>query len=206
MSAKSVPPPTFDEKSQTWKEYRKELNMWKALTSLEEKKQGPALYLALVGKAKEVVKDIDEDQIFCESGLENIVSVLDSVFKKDENQESYLAYKQFEEFRRAKSMNVKDFVIKFESLHSKLKSLNMALPEGVKAYRLLNSANLTDEETHLCLATTSDFKYEDMKAQVMKICGDDVASTSYKLENLCVKEEGFHAHSENRSRQNTYDN
>lgn len=45
-------PPVFDENVHTWKEYKKELSMWKSLTSLEKEKQGPALYLSLKGKAK----------------------------------------------------------------------------------------------------------------------------------------------------------
>jgi len=146
-------PPAFDEEKQTWKEYKKELIMWKSLTSLETKKQGPALYLSLTGKAKEIVKDLDSEEIIANDGIDTMTQAMEAFFKKDENQEAYITYKQFEEYKRPKSMTVRDFIIKFESLHSKLKSLKMELPEGVKGYRLLHSANLTKEENKLCLAT-----------------------------------------------------
>ena len=182
-------PPVFEESTQTWVSYKKELKMWRTLTSLDKAKQGPALYLSLKGKAKEVVSDIDADEIAAENGLDCLIEALDSIYKRDENQEAYLAYKQFEEFKRPKNMPVKDYIIKFESLHSKLKSFKMNLPEGVKAYRLLQSGNMSDEETRLCLATIAEFKYEDMKRQVMKICGDEVSSSMDKMQNLSLKEE-----------------
>ena len=182
-------PPVFEEGIQTWKEYKKELMMWKTLTSLEATKIGPALYLALKGKAKEVIKDIEITEIAVDGGFDKIVETLDDIFKKDENQESYLTYKTFEEFKRPKDMKVKDYVIKFESLHAKLKSLKMELPEGVKAYRLLHSANMSEEENRLCLATIREFKYEDMKMQLMKICGDEVSCSSASFGAITIKEE-----------------
>ena len=92
--------------------------MWRSLTSLEENKQGPALNLSLKDKAKEVVKDVDVEKITTDTGFESIIDILDSVYKKDEKtyQETYLAYKQFEEFKRPKEMAIKDYIVKFESL------------------------------------------------------------------------------------------
>ena len=86
-------------------------------------------------------------------------------------------------------MTVKDYVIKFESLHSKFKSLKMELPEGVKAYRLLHSANLTGEENKLCLATIKELKFYDMKTQIMKISGDEVSTLSNDVSVCQIKEE-----------------
>ena len=194
-------PPVFEENIQTWKEYKKELMMWKTLTSLEDNKIGPALYLALKGKAKEVIKDIDIQEIAVAGGLDKIVNALDEVFKKDENQEAYIAYKTFEEFRRSKDMKVKDYIIKFESLHTKLKSLKMELPEGVKAYRLLHSANMSEEECRLCLATIKEFKYNDMKMQVMKICGDEVSSANSSFGSMTIKEEPVFLSENNKNQQ-----
>jgi transposase InsO family protein len=203
-------PPLFEEGVQTWKEYKKELMMWKTLTSLASDKLGPALYLALKGKAKEVIKDIDIAEIATEGGLDKIIEALDGVFKKDQNQEAYLAYKTFEEYKRQNDMKVKDYIIKFESLHAKLKSLQIELPEGVKAYRLLHSANMSDDEMRLCLATIKEFKYSDMKIQLMKICGDEVScSNNNDFSTMSIKEEPvFLSENSNRHRQhgnNRYD-
>ena len=86
-------PPVFDEKIHTWKEYMKELYMWKSLTSLEKYKQGPALYLSLKGRAKEVVKDLNNEEIVGDDGIDKISDALDAIFRKEENQEAFITYK-----------------------------------------------------------------------------------------------------------------
>ena len=50
----------------------------------------------------------------------------------------------------------------------------MVLPDGVLAYRFLHSANLKEDETKLCRATITEFKYKDMKQKVLSLCGDRV--------------------------------
>ena len=184
-------PPVFDDENMSWKEYKKEIFIWQALTTLEVKKQGPALYLSLKGRAKEVAKGLSQESIIAEDGIDKILNELDKVFKKDENQEAYIAYKNFEEYKRCANVPVKDFVIRFEALHSKIKGLGMILPEAVQAYRLLHSANLHEEETKLCLATIVTLDYSSMKSQILKICGDEVASGSSRSNNPVdtVKEE-----------------
>ena len=42
-----------------------------------------------------------------------------------------------------------DYVIKFEQLYFKAKSFHMEILDGVLAYRLLNSTNLTNERKQL---------------------------------------------------------
>ena len=50
----------------------------------------------------------------------------------------------------------------------------MKLPDGVLAYRFLQSANLKEEHMNLCRATIKEFKYEEMKRKVMSLYGDRV--------------------------------
>jgi hypothetical protein len=167
-------PPAYDEEKYSWREYKKELEVWVELTSLPKRKQGPALFITLKGKAKEAISDMEIAELTDEVGFANMIAKLDNLFKKDENQEAYLAYKDFENFRRSQDMKIKDFIIKFESMYSRIKKHAMTLPEGVLAYRLLHSVNLRDEEMRLCRATIEKFEYEDMKKQIMRICGDEV--------------------------------
>ena len=94
----------------------------------------------------------------------------------------------FEEYKRPTEMPIQDYMIKFDSLHGKIKSLGMELPEGVKAYRLLHSANISDDEVKLCLATMAEFNYSEMRSQIMKICADEIA-TSSGTATTTIKEE-----------------
>ena len=52
----------------------------------------------------------------------------------------------------------------------------MELPDGVLAYRVLKSANISQEHEQLAQATITEFSYSNMTEQLMKIfC--DIATT-----------------------------
>ena len=60
----------------------------------------------------------------------------------------------------------------------------MRLPEGVKAFFLLNAANVSEENEKLARATVGDLTYDNMKSKIKKLFGDPNAneSTSCKIE------------------------
>ena len=171
-----VTPPDFDESKMTWREYKKEIEVWSSLTNLAKEKQGPALWMALKGKAKEAVKEMEISEIKENDGLTKMMEKLDIVFKTDDNQAAYLAYRDFESFVRPPHMKLQDFVIMFESNNSHIKRHKMILPDGVLAYRFLHSANLKEDELKLCRATIADFTYEEMKRKILSLFGDKVHS------------------------------
>jgi hypothetical protein len=112
-SEKIIGPPNYDEKIYTWKEYKKEVDVWATLTNLRKPKQGPALWMALKGKAKEAVQEMTLDEIKADDGFEQMIEKLDAVFKTDDNQAAYMAYRDFETFARPADMTIQDFIIKF---------------------------------------------------------------------------------------------
>ena len=82
---KIIGPPNYDEAKFSWKEYKKEVEVWAMLTNLPKKKQGPALWMSLSGKAKEAIQDMDTDEIKADDGLHMTVAKLDSLFEVDDN-------------------------------------------------------------------------------------------------------------------------
>ena len=66
-------------------------------------------------------------------------------------------------------MSISDYVIKFEQLYFKTKSFHMEILDGVLAYKLLNSANLTNEQKQLIKATVNKRDYQIMKDQLKKV-------------------------------------
>ena len=169
-SSNKLGPGDFDESKYTWKNYKKEVEVWSKFTALAEDKKGPALWCSLTGKAKEAIQDMEIDEISHADGLKKIIDRLDALFKIDENQAAYMAYQEFESFKRPSNISLQDFVVKFESLNSNIKRHGMTLPEGVLAYRFLHSANLSTDEMNLCRATINEFKYSDMKNKVLSTC------------------------------------
>ena len=143
------PPPEFME-SISWTDYKKEVKIWQALTTLKPEQQGPCLYLSLKGKTREASLELDLEVINGRDSIQLILECLDVLFLEDTMQIAYLAYQTFENFKRPSEMLMKDYLVKFEQLYTKIKDHQMILPDGVLTYRVLNSANLTMDQITLC--------------------------------------------------------
>ena len=87
-------------------------------------------------------------------------------------------------------MNMKEFLNNFERLYNKLKVYQMELSDGVLAYRVLKSANLSEENEKLASATITAITYKSMTEQLKKIFSDMSKSLSQQV-NLKV-EPTFH--------------
>ena len=72
---------------------------------------------------------------------------------------------------------MKDYLVKFEHLYTKIKDHKMELPDGVLAYRILNSANLSNEQMTLCRATMTDLTYAEMVKQLKRLFAAAITST-----------------------------
>ena len=168
------PPPEFME-SMNWTDYKKEVKNWQALTTLKPEQQGPCLYLSLKEKAREAALELDLEAINGKDGIQLILERLDALFLEDKTQTAYLAYQTFENFKRPSEMLMKDYLVKFEQLYTKMKDHQMILPDGVLAYRVLNSANLTTDQMTLCRATMTELKYRERVKQ-LRLFADSMTS------------------------------
>ena len=87
-------------------------------------------------------------------------------------------------------MNMKEPLNNFECLYNKLKVYQMELLNGVLAYHVLKSANLSEENEKFARATITALTYKSMTEQLKKIIGDMSKSLSKQV-NLEV-EQTFH--------------
>ena len=69
------------------------------------------------------------------------------------------------------------------------KSFNMELPDGVLAYCVLKSANLSTETEKLARATIKELTYKNISKQLRKIFVDISASQKCKGQQLAMKTE-----------------
>ena len=135
--------------------------------------------MTLTGEAREAILNMDIEKLTEKSGVNNLMVDLDKMYLKDESSQSYEAYETFEKFVRSSGMCMSDHVLKFEHLYFRAKSFHIKLLDGVLAYRLLNSANLTNEQKQLVKATVSKMDYQIMKDQLKKV----FTSTSTNVDN-----------------------
>ena len=77
-------------------------------------------------------------------------------------------------------INLIDFINEFERLYNNIKKYVMELPTGVLAYRLLKSAEISEDKQQLARATITSFSYDCMKRQ-LKTIYDDLSQESSSL-------------------------
>ena len=106
---------------------------------------------------------MDIEKLTEKTGVNNLIAELDKMYLKDESSQAYEAYESFEKLVLPSGMSISDYAIKFEQLYFKANSFDMEILEGVLAYRLLNSANLTNEQKQLVKSTVSKIDYQIMK-------------------------------------------
>ena len=147
------------------------------MTTLTAEKQGPCFYLLLEGKARDAALELDIDNIKGENGVQLILQRLDALYLEDTIQTAYFAHQTFETFQRPENMTMKDYLVKFEHLYTKIKDHRMELPDAVLAYRVLNSGNLSNEQMTLCRATMMDLTYAEMVKQLKRLFADAITST-----------------------------
>ena len=78
----SKAPPVF-KKGDDYDKFKKKLEIWQMFTALEKKKQGPALVLSLDEDTQDSVLELEQAKIGGETGVAEILKVLDRLYLKD---------------------------------------------------------------------------------------------------------------------------
>lgn len=178
----------------SYSDWKKELLIWSDFTDLKVEQQGGALFLTLKGKARQIVLDgVTRAEMKTATGIKSVTDCLDKLFEKDENQSAYTAFDDFTNYRRNSTTSIDDYLVEFNLKHSKIKSHNMTLPEGVLAYYLLKCANLTEEQMNICRATCLVFTYDSMKTQIGKVTTTVGTSDSKNFDTTTNVQPQFYA-------------
>ena len=192
-------PPVFHpDEDDDYLSWKADVEVWKEFTDTKVEKLGLAIYLALKGKAREAARTLKAADLKKEGGYELIIRELDKVFQADETSRAFCAFKEFYEYKRNSGEGFPDFIVEFEKRYNKVVQYQMELPEGVKAFFLLKSANLSAESEKLARAV-SKLEYADMRDKLQKIFGDPgVLGDKDEVPN--VKEEVFYGDGYDRGR------
>ena len=118
-----------------------------------KKRQGPAVYLSLLGNTREAVRIIDPKDLATDNGYEKVIEALDGIFMKDEMTSAFCAIKSFVEFRRESGIGFAKFLIEFNNRVREVKKYKLVLNDGLMAYFLLTAANISHDHERLVRAT-----------------------------------------------------
>ena len=105
--------------------WKKEVELWKTCCKLEAKEQGPALALSLRGKPREAAFELEIAELNADDGVAKVITKLDGLYLKDENQRKYISMEAFEQYVRGERDSIDSYINEFERRHNKLKSLSL---------------------------------------------------------------------------------
>lgn len=178
--ATKINPPKYSQ-SKSYELYKQELLAWKEITELEKKKRGVAIALTLPedddSKIREKVFDqIKLEDLKKETGLETLIEFLDKHLAKDDLADSLTKFEDFEDYRRAESQTIVEYISVFDAKYRKIEKKEMKLPPEILAFKLLRRANISKEETMIVLTGMNyDEKatlYEQAKSSLKKFKGE----------------------------------
>ena len=78
-------------KSTLYNNWKKEIKIWEAFTTIPEEKRAPAIFMTLAGEAKEAVLNMDLEKLTAKDGVVNLINTLDRMYLKDESSQAYEA-------------------------------------------------------------------------------------------------------------------
>ena len=193
MASKEIYSPPVLNKIDKIEDWLRELEIWQCVTDIEEKKQGPVVYLSLPDKIRKSCSDIKVSDLNKDDGLTVLITKIKSSYAKDINALAYMAYDQFENFKRLYEMSIVDYINEFERLNNKIRQFDMVLPRVVLAYKVLNNANISSEKKQLIRATVVTLTYENMTKQ-LKAMYDSSGNSVNSNDNFDIKcEPVYHA-------------
>ena len=169
MEGSDKVPPRFDENSDDYEQWVKDLELWSDFTSIKKEKQATAVHLQLTGRARKATSKISAADMKSENGMTKILEALERVFGQDENWKCFNTYLAFENYHRAKNISIDEYLSEFDMRLYKLEACKVQLPDAVVACRLLKSCALSDMHFQLALSTVPNMTFEDMRCTLKKL-------------------------------------
>ena len=152
MASNIKNPPTFDSNG-NFENWEKSLKLWQLVTNLTAEKQGPAIVLALSGKARDLALELTVEQIGGATGVELILEKLRKVYKKDSIDSAYEAFEKFIYYQKEENVSMSQFINEFEARYNKAKTHGCELSSSILAFFLLDRAKLSKEHQQLIRAS-----------------------------------------------------
>ena len=188
MSSKLRTPPRLSE-SKNYESYLKLLKVWQIATELPKEKQGAALLLSLENEAQQAALRVDQAVLASEEGVTKVIEELDKIYAKDKTLLKYKALEDLENYKRSSNMNMKNYILEFETRLDETKRLGINWPDDIIAFRLLKNANLSETDHRLAKATVEELQYEKMKEKLISLFSDsELSSTTVKIEEININD------------------
>ena len=181
----------------SYKMWTNKLEMWQKVTTLPKSEQAILVLLeALDGniKAEKAVENITVHDINNYNGINFLIEKLNYIFKSEKIDDAYVAYSKFIKFDKPEDLPMNEFLLESEHLYNKMKEHDMVLPNAL-TFKLLGSANLSEDDRKPALTLANDLKFESMKSALKRlfITPSSAPSPLVKKEEILFKSSKFNS-------------
>ena len=173
-----VSPPIFGGVS--YELYKRELQAWEAVTDVAKEKRGVIIALSLPdsheSKIKEkVFESVPLEDLKKENGLETLIQFLDKHLQKDDLEEAWQRFEEFEECSKTSAESMTKYIDDFDRKYTRIKEKGVTIPENLLAFKLLKGAGLTRDERLVIMTgiqLDKDTIYQEAKQSLKKYKGE----------------------------------
>ncbi|CAE7818610.1 RE1 [Symbiodinium sp. CCMP2592] len=162
------PPPAYDGKfpEKTFARWLKELKLWEFETEVPKNKWGAKLLRQLTGPARAAADGLTFEEVACEKGMENVLTVLKEHFAPhlETSLPKAMEAAIYGEVRSGRE-GFAEYVIRMEHAFKELEREGVTLPPVAAGYIIYRHANLTETQDNQ-LVTWCEGKYD--KAVIVK--------------------------------------
>ena len=167
--SKLIEPPSFISETKSFETYKKDLERWAQLTTLDPTKQALLVVHMLDGDPsgikEKIDENVDDNELNSSDGISKLLEFLKDIYEKDSLSDGFEKYIAFEKFRRSSGKSIQEFIPEWTTAYKKAKNIGCVLPDKVLSFKLLDAANLTQIERNLVL-TGVDYEEDELLEQM----------------------------------------
>ena len=178
-------PPTFISETKPFEVYKKDLQRWSRLTSLDAKLQAEMVVYKLENHPSRIQEKITTQMGDTlennDKGIALLLDFLEKIYQKDSMADAWEKYTMFEKFKFDNRISLKQFIADWENKYHQLKNVGCAYSDMILAFKLLDSCKLSAVDQKFVL-TGVDYKiglerkdlFDQMKESLKKFKGQSV--------------------------------
>ena len=178
-------PPTFISENKPFEIYQQDLRRWSRLTSLEKKLQAEMVVYKLENHPsniqEKITTQLGEELVDNEDGIEQLLTFLEGIYKKDSMADAWEKYILFEKNKYDAKVPLKQFIAEWENKYHKLKNVGCEYSDMILAFKLLDASNLSEVDQKFVLTGVDYGKglrketlFDQMKESLKKFKGQSV--------------------------------
>ena len=170
-------PPQMKLDSQPYMLWKKDVQIWEALTSLPKCKQGLDVYMSLETKYKDFV-GLSIAQLSSNDGVKLILDKLDELLLPNKDTLAYETFESFYNFRKESTMSMVEYISVFDQRYNKAAEYENTIATSALAFLLLKHARLGENDVKIVRTSIQTLDYPSMKKQLLSVAQNSFSSVT----------------------------